>query len=194
MSTAPPSSSLHCSNRLPMRCPSSSPTIDIHDVLYAKTAPTEFTSVQVVVLLVIAGCSTRCSHNPTSDYSHLGRENDGSTGAKVLTTSFWAASLFCPNPGEYRQTMAHVEGFEPPTPSSEVWYRVLSLTFTWARSCSLPLHQADHSGPPDAGEQARLPATIEHCGQTGMLTSRISLPVPRRREWADRTPADRAPT
>jgi hypothetical protein len=66
---------------------------------------------------------------------------------------------------EHERTVAHLEGFEPPPPSSEDWYRALSPMFTVTRSRSLPLLQADCFRLTISRERGRLPANIQHCGQ-----------------------------
>ncbi|MDQ2741883.1 MAG: hypothetical protein M3Z66_06250 [Chloroflexota bacterium] len=66
---------------------------------------------------------------------------------------------------EQQQTVAHLEEFEPPTPSSEVWYCAFSLAFATIRSWSLPLLQADSLGHSVNDERARLPVNDDYCGQ-----------------------------
>ena len=78
-----------------------------------------------------------------------------------------------------REQMAHLEGFDPPPPSSEVWRRPFSPTFAMIRSCSLPLLQANRLRRADNGEQARSPATAFYCGQI-VVKAGDSLKHPRR--------------
>src|SRR5579884_1429971 len=53
---------------------------------------------------------------------------------------------------EPNKQVAYPEGFGPPTPSSQVWYRAVSRMFAVIHSYSLPLLQVDSIGRKEGAE------------------------------------------